>query len=130
MDLNPSLASDIYVNPFFLSTIEINIQLYILIMSEITLTWHKKKNAINIEKHGIDFVDITKLFDHPIVKKIDARRDYGEERWIGLGRLETIIVVVIYTIRNGVFRIISARRANHHERKIYCETFKEQNKLG
>jgi uncharacterized DUF497 family protein len=85
------------------------------------IEWDIKKNQINIEKHGIDFVDANKIFENPILTKIDDRIDYKEKRWIGIGKLEQVIVVLVYTIRGNNIRIISIRKANKIERKIYNE---------
>jgi uncharacterized DUF497 family protein len=83
--------------------------------------WDENKNISNIEKHGIDFNDSAKIFSDPMVTKVDARKDYNEKRWIGLGRLENTIVILAYTKRGKNIRIISIRKANKSERKIYYE---------
>jgi uncharacterized DUF497 family protein len=95
---------------------------------KIELEWDENKNIANIKNHDIDFCDAWKIFNEPILKKIDSRKNYGEERWIGLGRLEELIIIIVYTHRAEKIRIISIRRANRNERKIYeARCFKEQN---
>jgi uncharacterized DUF497 family protein len=89
------------------------------------LEWDNNKNKINIEKHGIDFLDAYKIFENPIILKIDNRFDYKEKRFIGIGKLEQIFVVLVYTTRGKNIRIISIRKANKIERKIYNEHFKQ-----
>ena len=82
--------------------------------------WNQAKNESNIRRHGIDFADVAKMFNHPILTLQDIRRDYGEDRWIAIGRLKSLICVVIYTERPGdVLRIISARKATRYERQRY-----------
>ena len=88
------------------------------------LEWDQNKNIININKHGTDFIDADKIFENPILTKIDERIDYKEKRWIAIGRLEKVIVILIYTKRGKNLRIISIRKANKIERKIYSEHFK------
>jgi uncharacterized DUF497 family protein len=88
------------------------------------LEWDDRKNQINIAKHGIDFLDACKIFENPIITRIDNRIDYKEKRWIGIGKLEEIHVVLVYTKRGKNLRIISIRKANKIERKIYDEKFK------
>ena len=83
--------------------------------------WDDNKNISNIKKHGIDFNDSVKRFSNPMVTKVDDRKDYNEKRWIGLGRLENMIVILAYTKRGKNNRIISIRKANKSERKIYYE---------
>jgi len=54
----------------------------------------------------------------------DAKRDYGEKRWIAIGQLMNFCIVIIYTIRDKKIRLISARKANIKEREIYYENIK------
>ena len=82
--------------------------------------WDEAKNAANIRKHGIDFADVTDIFNHPMLAMLDDREDYGEERWIAIGWIRALIGVVVYTERQGdVIRIISARKASKHEVRLY-----------
>lgn len=82
--------------------------------------WDENKNKRNKEKHGLDFNDAAKVFeDKHRLKSQDKRNDYGEIRWITIGKMMHVIIVVVYTIRNAVFRIISARMANKKERSDY-----------
>ena len=88
------------------------------------IEWDDQKNKININKHNIDFNDAFKIFENPIVTKVDDRFDYGEKRWIGLGQLENMYVVFVYTRRGKKIRMISIRKANQNERTIYNESIK------
>lgn len=82
--------------------------------------WDEQKNIKNQEKHGISFEDAIEVFDYPMVTKVDNRFDYGEIRIIGIGRDDiAVIYSIVYTQREKKVRIISARRANKKERKIY-----------
>ena len=81
--------------------------------------WDPIKNRTNITKHGISFFTGAKIFDGPILEEEDTRQDYGEPRIIALGRSEGRILYVVYTRRNSVIRIISARKANRDERAEY-----------
>ena len=45
--------------------------------------------------------------------------DYGEERWILTGKARGRLLVVVYTVRFGRFRIISAREAEKDEQERY-----------
>lgn len=82
--------------------------------------WDEEKNATNIRKHNIDFVDVPTIFNGPLVVELDERDEYGEERWIGIGFLKNIVVVVVLVERRqDTVRIISARKANKYERKRY-----------
>ncbi len=81
--------------------------------------WDENKCETNIRKHGIDFVDAKKVFDYDTVILEDDRFNYGEQRLIALGLLQGRIIVVVYTERNHIIRIISARKATNNEQKIY-----------
>jgi len=87
--------------------------------------WDEAKNDVNIRKHGIDFADVVDMFNHPMLTLVDDRENYGEERWIGIGWLKTLIGVVVYTERKGdVIRIISARKAVKQEVRYYEQSVK------
>lgn len=82
--------------------------------------WDPTKNEANIAKHGLDFADAEALFENDVYAAKDARKDYGEERWRGIGELHGRVLVVVWTDRGpGKRRIISLRRANERERKAY-----------
>jgi len=81
--------------------------------------WDEAKRLANIEKHGIDFVDVDEVFAGPFVETKDLRRDYGEQRYRAVGLLGGHVVQVAYTWRNGRRRIISARRAGRNDRRTY-----------
>ncbi|MBF0203272.1 MAG: BrnT family toxin [Desulfamplus sp.] len=84
--------------------------------------WDESKNAINIKNHKIDFADVPTVFKGTMQIDYDDRHDYGEDRWIGLGLLYSIVVVVVFTEpRNDTIRIISARKANRKEQEKYYE---------
>ncbi len=81
--------------------------------------WDEVKNQQNIVKHRIDFEDARRIFEKPLVVRADDRKDYGENRLIALGDLNGIVVTMVFTKRENSIRIISVRKANKHERKVY-----------
>ena len=83
--------------------------------------WDAGKNAANIAKHGIDFADACRIFEGPVLERIDDRRDYGETRFAAVGAVEGRELYVVSTPRGQSRRIISARRANSYEREAYRE---------
>lgn len=84
--------------------------------------WDDNKNRANSIKHGLDFRDAAQVFQGTTLTSEDNRRDYGEPRFISLGMLEDIAVVIVYTRRFDKIRIISMRRAKTKERKLYEQT--------
>jgi uncharacterized protein len=88
--------------------------------------WDPDKNAANIAKHGIDFEDAIRIFEGPVLESTDERRHYGEVRIVAFGVVEDRDLAVVYTMRGGHRRIISARRAHRRERKAYREAYPKE----
>lgn len=87
--------------------------------------WNQAKNESNIRKHGIDFADVENMFNYPVLTLPDSREDYGEARWVAIGRIGELVCVVAYTERHGdVIRIISARKATRYEINRYEKSIK------
>jgi hypothetical protein len=78
------------------------------------------KNKTNIREHKIDLVDVEGVFYDSNAITIEDR-DHSERRFVTLGMDELgRVLVVCYTYRNeSVIRLISARKAEPHERKAY-----------
>ncbi len=81
--------------------------------------WAPEKDSLNIQKHRIDFATAKLIWDGPVFKRLDHRRDYGEVRFQAFGVAENRILTVIFTWRGEVRRIISARRANFREKRLF-----------
>ena len=52
--------------------------------------WDETKSQENLSKHGLSFDDADTVFSGPCVTFEDTRFDYGEPRFITLGRLEAM----------------------------------------
>jgi len=82
--------------------------------------WDPKKNRDNVRKHGLDFADASEVFEGPLLAHPDTREDYGEERWLGIGRIRGRVVAVVFaTIGTDTIRFISLRKADRRERAQY-----------
>ena len=82
------------------------------------------KSETNLKERGFDFAFASLIFDGLTVEVEDRRRNYGERRVVALGIADGVCLTVVYTDREAprahvTRRIISARRSNRHERKIY-----------
>lgn len=82
------------------------------------------KDAINRRKHGIALAAAAVVFEGPILRQPDDRFDYGEERWLAVGRIGDQTFTACYTMRGNIYRIISLRPANRKEREAYAQTYK------
>lgn len=87
------------------------------------LEWDTHKAARNLNKHGVSFEDAELVFyDAGRIESYDGRENHGEDRWATIGLAYAAVLYVVYTVRHGeTIRIISARKANAHERKQYRE---------
>ena len=83
-------------------------------------TWDPAKNEENKRRHRIAFEDAISAFDGPTLEQYDGREDYGEDRWVMVGLMGgVIVIVVVYTERGDVIRLISARKAKTYEREDF-----------
>lgn len=90
--------------------------------------WDKNKNEANFKKHGIKFDEAICIFEGKVLTSADERNDYGEQRWISIGEIEGVaVIVLIHTDRHNKLRIISARKANKKERRKYSGYIQEKN---
>lgn len=88
-------------------------------MDLVSYEWDDAKRVENLAKHGIDFTAASEFAWATAYVRPDLRRDYGEPRFQAIGLLRQRIVVLVFTPRNGAYRLISFRPANSRERKAY-----------
>jgi len=87
---------------------------------EYKFEWDEEKNDFNWMKHGISFEDATTIFYDPMrVDIYDRDHSLFEDRWKTIGLYGCDIISVIYTMRKGIIRIISARKAVKKEEEAY-----------
>ena len=95
------------------------------------IEWNPKKREANLRKHGLDLVDAVPIFEGPMLALPDTRQDYGEDRWIGVGITNGRVAVVAFAECGAeCIRIISLRKANRHERKLFEEAVKNELEEG
>lgn len=83
--------------------------------------WDERKAELNLRKHGVDFADATSVFDdvHGIERE-DDNAVHRERRFQIIGNVNGVVILVVYAERGeNIIRIISARKATRHERKLY-----------
>ena len=82
--------------------------------------WDPAKAAANVVMHEIDFLEATEVFGDPhLVVQDSFRPEFGEPRWKAVGLAGERVIAVIFTIRDGRYRLISARKARANERRDY-----------
>lgn len=82
-------------------------------------TWDEPKRQANLQKHGLDFADAEKVFAGPLVLFEDQRNDYGEQRMVGIGQLDYLVVLVVHVETDQQIRVISMRKADSDETDLY-----------
>lgn len=86
--------------------------------------WDDAKAAANVQKHGVSFEEARTVFSNPLACIFDdeAHSTDEEKREIIIGHsLSNRLLLVCFTERANVVRIISARVATRKERKDYEE---------
>jgi uncharacterized protein len=83
--------------------------------------WDGPKEQANWKKHGLDFDTASKVFFDPYMIELEDSDVEDELRFNAIGMVDGRILVVTYTIRGAVIRIISARGAERHEERKYHE---------
>jgi uncharacterized DUF497 family protein len=91
--------------------------------------WDRKKEQINVAKHGVSFREAKELFTSKgdFLELYDGEHSELEERFIAIGPIRRGLVLVVYTERSeDTVRIISARWATRNERTLYLEYIEER----
>ena len=83
--------------------------------------WLPEKEQDNFDKHGVSFSDAIQIWRDPCrIERHDDDSSITEERWQTIG-LAGKVIFVVYTERDEYTWIISARKAEPFERRIYYE---------
>ena len=87
--------------------------------------WDEAKDDINRQKHRVSFETAQLVFDDPFHVSRQDRIENGEQRWQTIGLVHGVVLLLVahtYTEADGAetIRIISARKADKAERRIYA----------
>jgi uncharacterized DUF497 family protein len=85
------------------------------------VVWDEAKRDANLRKHGLDFVDAERVFAGITCTIEDRRLEYGEQRFITLGMLRDVVVVLAHTESQATLRIFSMRKATRNEQILYFQ---------
>ena len=88
-----------------------------------TVEWDPVKAQTNLKKHQVSFEEASTVFEDPLfITFLDVKHSMDEERYITLGLSAAHrLLLIANTEREGVTRIISARKATKNERRFYEE---------
>lgn len=85
------------------------------------IVYDAAKSESNIVKHGVSLAEAAQFEWQDALTWSDERKNYGEDRLCALGYIGLRLYYVVYVVRDDIFRIISLRKANSREVKLYAE---------
>jgi hypothetical protein len=85
--------------------------------------WDEAKRQTNLQKHRLDFAEAESVFAGATFTFEETRFEYDEDRYVTLGLLRGVVVVLAHTEREDVIRVISMRKATKNEQRLYFESF-------
>ena len=92
-------------------------------------TWTEEKNRLNKKNHGFFLSEIVDVFDDPhLLDWYDREHSSMEEdRYICLGRLhDAITLFVVFTEQDDDIHLITARKAEPVEERLYYAHYEKE----
>jgi uncharacterized DUF497 family protein len=90
----------------------------------IEIHYDPPKNEWNIRERGLPF-DMARRFEFDTAMiSVDGREDYGETRYIGVGFIDLILYVLVFTETETGIRVLSLRKAEKPEVQDYDDYWK------
>jgi uncharacterized DUF497 family protein len=83
--------------------------------------WDPNKAASNLVKHHISFETGVRVCSDPNMALVFSRFEHREERWKVIGKVGSLVLVVVCTFNESTTRIISVRRATPKEENYYAQ---------
>ena len=85
--------------------------------------WDQGNIDKNLIKHNVELLESEQIFfNKPLLVYCDHKHSIPEKRWAAFGKTDADrFLVVIFTKRGNLIRVISARDMNKKERKFYDE---------
>jgi uncharacterized DUF497 family protein len=85
--------------------------------------WDQGNIDKNLIKHNVENWESEQVFfNKPLLVLDDPKHSIPEKRWAAFGKTDTDrFLIVIFTRKGGLIRVISARDMNKKERKFYDE---------
>ena len=93
-------------------------------------TWTDEKNQLNKKKHGFYLSEAIDVFDDPhLIDWYDREHSsLKEDRYICLGRLhDAITLFVVFTEKDDDIHLITARKAEPIEERLYYAHYEKEN---
>jgi uncharacterized DUF497 family protein len=87
------------------------------------ISYDEAKRQLNLQKHHLDFVGCEAVFSGFTLTREDTRANYGELRFQTLGLWQSVVVFIVHTPRAEKEHIISIRKAEKHEERLYWQHY-------
>lgn len=85
-------------------------------------SYDENKRQLVLNQRGLDLADAGQVFEGFYLTRVDDKHSANEQRSITVGLLnDQVVVLVVWTPRNGERRIITMWKANERERQKYHE---------
>ena len=84
------------------------------------IEYDQAKREKTLLERGLDFARADEIFAGIHFTGEDVRVNYQETRHISIGWLDKRLVVLVWTPRGGIRRIISMRKANEREKVLFA----------
>jgi uncharacterized protein len=93
--------------------------------------WDPGNSNKNLIKHSVTNPECEQVFfNQPMIVVDDTKHSEKENRWFLLGRTDQDrFLFIVFTIRQELIRVISARDMNKKEREIYNEEIKKDSEI-
>ncbi len=93
--------------------------------------WDRGNNNKNLIRHNVQNWECEQVFfNKPLLVLEDPGHSVAERRWAAFGKTDSgRLLVVIFTNRGNLLRVISARDMNSKERIFYEENQKENSEF-
>lgn len=85
--------------------------------------WERGNTDKNLIKHSVENWKCEQIFfNKPILVLEDTRHSLSEKRWAAFGKTDSDrLLMVVFTRRGKMLRVISARDMNKKEKQFYEE---------
>lgn len=83
--------------------------------------WDEGNLRKSSEKHGVSPFESEQIFfNQPLIVEHDVKHSHTEVRFYALGRTDADRhLFIVFTVRDDLIRVISARDMSKKERKVY-----------
>jgi uncharacterized DUF497 family protein len=91
------------------------ITVFVVTIMNMEIEFDPYKRDKTMVERGIDFARAADVFAGRHFTTEDQREDYTEPRYMTVGKLDNRMVIMVWTPRGEIRRIISMRKANERE---------------